>query len=297
VHRSRARYESRDRREVSAFGRMSVLERNNVTVSGRGRVPMVFAHGFGCDQNMWRFVAPAFEDEYRVVLFDHVGSGGSDPAAFKRSKYSTLSGYAADVLEICAELGLDETVFVGHSVSAMIGVLAAIREPSRFSALVLVGPSPCYLNDGDYPGGFERKDIDGLLESLDSNYLGWSGEMAPVIMGNPDRPQLAEELTNSFCRTDPEMARVFARATFLSDNRADLPQLTTRSLILQCSRDPIAPEGVGRYLHAVLPASDLVVMQATGHCPNLSAPEETIASIRAFLREDSAPSRRAHGRA
>jgi sigma-B regulation protein RsbQ len=258
---------------------------------------MVFAHGFGCDQNMWRFVAPAFEDDYRVVLFDHVGAGKSDPSAFSRSRYSTLSRYASDVLEICAELGLEGAVFVGHSVSAMIGVLAAIREPSRFSALILVGPSPCYLNDGDYRGGFEREDIDGLLESLESNYLGWSNAMAPVIMGNPDRPQLAEELTNSFCRTDPEKARVFARATFLSDNRADLPKLKTRSLILQCSQDRIAPEAVGRYLHAVLPESELVVLEATGHCPNLSAPEETIASMRAFLGEGSAASHRAHGRA
>jgi sigma-B regulation protein RsbQ len=246
---------------------------------------------------MWRFVAPAFEDDYRVVLFDHVGAGKSDPSAFSRSRYSTLSRYASDVLEICAELGLEGAVFVGHSVSAMIGVLAAIREPSRFSALILVGPSPCYLNDGDYRGGFEREDIDGLLESLESNYLGWSNAMAPVIMGNPDRPQLAEELTNSFCRTDPEKARVFARATFLSDNRADLPKLKTRSLILQCSQDRIAPEAVGRYLHAVLPESELVVLEATGHCPNLSAPEETIASMRAFLGEGSAASHRAHGRA
>jgi sigma-B regulation protein RsbQ len=276
---------------------MSVVERNNVHVSGRGQVPMVFAHGYGCDQTMWRSVAPAFEDDYRVVLFDHVGSGRSDPAAFERGKYSTLSGYAADVLELCAELRLERAVYVGHSVSAMVGVLAAIREPARFSALVLVAPSPCYLNDGDYHGGFERQEIDGLLESLESNYLGWSSAMAPVIMGNPDRPQLAEELTNSFCRTDPEKARVFARATFLSDNRADLPRSRTPSLILQCSQDRIAPEDVGRYLHRALPDSELVVMRATGHCPNLSAPEETIAAMRAFLREGSAASRRAHGSA
>lgn len=263
---------------------MNVLIRNNVTVTGRGKRFMVFAHGYGCDQNMWRFVAPAFEADHRVVLFDHVGSGKSDPAAFDRSKYSSLMGYASDVLEICAALGAEDAVFVGHSVSAMIGVLAAIREPRRFSELVLVGPSPRYLNDGEYRGGFERKDIDGLLESLESNYLGWSSAMAPVIMGNPDRPQLAEELTNSFCRTDPEKARVFARATFLSDNRADLPKLRARSLILQCSQDAIAPESVGRYLHAALPRSELVLMEATGHCPNLSAPEETIAAMRAFLR-------------
>ncbi len=267
---------------------MSALSRNNVKLSGpeTGR-PMIFAHGFGCDQNMWRFVAPAFEAEYRVVLFDHVGAGGSDLAAYHRGKYETLDGYASDVLEICRELGLTGAVFVGHSVSAMVGVLAAVREPERFAELVLVGPSPRYIDDaageGDYAGGFSREDIEGLLESLDSNYLGWSSAMAPVIMGNPDRPELGGELTNSFCRTDPEIARHFARATFLSDNRADLPRLRTRSLILQCAEDVIAPQAVGEYVHRQIAGSELVLMKATGHCPNLSAPEETIAAIRAFL--------------
>jgi sigma-B regulation protein RsbQ len=244
---------------------------------------MIFAHGFGCDQNMWRLVAPAFADRYRIVLFDHVGSGGSDLAAYDRSKYSSLQGYVNDVLEICRELDLTRAVFVGHSVSAMIGVLAALQEPDRFDALVLVGPSPRYINDGDYAGGFSREDIDELLDSLDSNYLGWSSAMAPVIMGNPDRPELGEELTNSFCRTDPEIARQFARVTFLSDNRSDLPQVRTRALILQCSDDVIAPQEVGEYVHRQIPGSELILMQATGHCPNLSAPEETIAAIRSFL--------------
>jgi sigma-B regulation protein RsbQ len=244
---------------------------------------MIFAHGFGCDQNMWRFVAPAFADRYRIVLFDHVGSGGSDLAAYDRNKYSSLQGYANDVLEICRELELTRAVFVGHSVSAMIGVLAALQEPDRFDTLVLVGPSPRYINDGDYAGGFSREDIDELLESLDSNYLGWSSAMAPVIMANPDRPELGEELTNSFCRTDPGIARQFARVTFLSDNRADLAQVRTRALILQCSDDVIAPQEVGEYVHRQIPGSELILMQATGHCPNLSAPEETIAAIRSFL--------------
>ncbi|HSN87976.1 MAG TPA: alpha/beta hydrolase [Thermoanaerobaculia bacterium] len=263
---------------------MSVLRRNNVQLSGRETgQPIVFAHGFGCDQNMWRFVTPAFEDEYRIVLFDHVGAGRSQPSAYNRTKYGSLQGYASDVLDICRELDLSRVVFVGHSVSAAIGMLAAIEEPERFEALVLVGPSPCYIDQGDYVGGFSREDIEGLLESLDSNYLGWSSAMAPVIMGNPDRPELGAELTNSFCRTDPEIARHFARVTFLSDNRNDLPKVTVRSLILQCSEDAIAPRCVGEYVHRNLPGSELVLMQATGHCPNLSAPEETIAAIKNFL--------------
>jgi sigma-B regulation protein RsbQ len=264
---------------------MSVLVRNNVTISGRGQVPMLFAHGFGCDQHMWRFVAPAFEDDYKVIRFDHVGAGHSDLAAYNRTRYSTLDGYAEDVLEICRELGVAGGVFVGHSVSAMIGVLAAIKEPERFEKLVLIGPSPCYINDGDYVGGFTRADIEGLLEFLDSNYLGWSSSMAPAIMGNADRPELGQELTNSFCRTDPEIAKHFARVTFLSDNRADLPKLATPSLILQCSQDVIAPEAVGQYLHRTLANCQIVMMQATGHCPNLSAPEETIAAMKTFLQD------------
>jgi sigma-B regulation protein RsbQ len=263
---------------------MEVVARNNVTVSGReDGQPMLFAHGFGCDQNMWRHVAPAFADEYRIVLFDHVGAGGSDLSAYEPGRYASLDGYADDVLEICAELGLERVIFVGHSVSAMVGVLAAKREPELFDKLVLVGPSPRYVDEGDYVGGFSAEDIEGLLESLESNFLGWSGQMAPAIVGNPDRPELGEELTNSFCRTDPEIAKQFARVTFLSDNRADLPAVRTRSLILQCADDVIAPRAVGEYVHARMPDSELVFLDATGHCPNLSAPAETVAAIRAFL--------------
>jgi sigma-B regulation protein RsbQ len=263
---------------------MNALKRNNVKLSGpeEGQ-PMIFAHGFGCDQNMWRFVTPAFEDKYRIVLFDHVGAGQSDPSAYSRGKYESLKGYASDVLEICRELGLTRAIFVGHSVSAMIGVLAALQEPDRFERLVLVGPSPRYIDDGDYTGGFSREDIEGLLDSLDSNYLGWSSAMAPVIMGNPDRPELGSELTNSFCRTNPEIAKHFARVTFLSDNRADLPNLKVRSLILQCQDDAIAPRSVGEYVHRQIADSELVLLEATGHCPNLSAPQETIAAIQGFL--------------
>jgi sigma-B regulation protein RsbQ len=263
---------------------MAVLKRNNVKVLGEGMQPMIFAHGYGCDQNMWREVTPAFQRDHKVVLFDHVGAGDSDLKAFDRDRYATLDGYATDVLEICAELQLQNVVFVGHSVSAMIGVLAAIRQPDLFTKLVLIGPSPCYLNDGDYHGGFDRGDIDGLLDFLDSNYLGWSATMAPVIMGNPERPELANELANSFCRTDPEIAKHFARVTFLSDNRADLPKLKTPSIILQCSEDSIAPPPVGQYVHSQLADSSLILMQATGHCPHLSAPAETISAIRDGLK-------------
>jgi len=264
---------------------MIAARRNNVKVLGKGQQPMLFAHGYGCDQNMWRFVTPAFEEQYRLVLFDHVGAGQSDASAYNQLKYGTLKGYATDVLEICRELDLRDVIFVGHSVSAMIGVLAAIEEPSRFSKVVLIGPSPCYINDGDYVGGFNRGDIEGLLESLDSNFLGWSSTMAPVIMGNPERPELGQELTNSFCRTNPDIARHFARVTFLSDNRADLPKLKTPALILQCSEDLIAPQAVGQYVHRALAGSQLRVLEATGHCPHLSAPEETVAAMSAFLAQ------------
>ena len=247
---------------------------------------MLFAHGFGCDQNMWRFVAPAFEDEFRVILFDHVGSGGSDLAAYDPDRYSSLAGYAEDVLALCEALQLQDVVFVGHSVSAMIGVVANLAAPDLFDKLVLIGPSPRYIDDGDYVGGFAEEDIDELLDSLDSNYLGWSSAMAPEIMGNADRPELGAELTASFCRTDPDIARRFARVTFLSDNRDDLARVTTPTLVLQCSDDAIAPVPVGKFVRDSMPNSSLVMLEATGHCPNLSAPEQTIAAIAEFVRPD-----------
>jgi sigma-B regulation protein RsbQ len=263
---------------------MSALRRNNVVVEGAPRAqPMLFAHGFGCDQNMWRYVWPAFADDHRIILFDHVGAGRSDLNAWNEQRYSSLAGYAADVLEICDELELEDVVFVGHSVSAMIGVLAARRRPELFAKLVLVGPSPRYIDDDNYTGGFSEEDIRGLLEQLDSNYLGWSTAMAPVIMGNPDRPDLGEELTNSFCRTDPDIARQFAHVTFMSDNRADLQGLTVPTLVLQCSEDVIAPVAVGEYVASAVQDGTLRVLDATGHCPNLSAPEATVEAIRAFL--------------
>ncbi len=264
---------------------MGVAERYNVKVTGPpGGQPIVFAHGFGCDQNMWRYVAPRFEDDFRVVLFDHIGAGGSDIAAYDPARYTSLDAYADDVLTICRELELRDVIFVGHSVSAMIGVLAAVKEPDRFAKLVLVGPSPRYIDDNSYVGGFSEQDIAELLESLDSNYLGWSSAMAPAIMGNPERPELGEELTASFCRADPEIARQFARVTFLSDNRSDLAHVRAPCLVLQCANDAIAPVAVGTYVSDSLPDSTLVLLQATGHCPNLSAPDQTAEAIAAFVR-------------
>jgi sigma-B regulation protein RsbQ len=244
---------------------------------------MLYAHGFGCDQNMWRLVTPAFEDDYRIILFDYVGSGHSDLAAYDATRYSTLDGYAQDVLDVCHALDLRDVILVGHSVSSIIGILAANREPERFAHLVLIGPSPRYINDGEYVGGFERADIDGLFELMDRNFIGWANFLAPAIMKNPDRPELAEELATSFCSTDPVIARRFAHATFLADNREDLPKVRVPSLILQCSEDMIASEPVGDYVHRRTPGSVLHQLSATGHCPHMSHPEETIAAIRAYL--------------
>ena len=263
---------------------MSVVSRNNVRVSGDGPATLVFAHGFGCDQNMWRLLRPSFEARFRVVLFDLVGSGMSDLAAYDRAKYASLQGYADDVLEILDETAAGPVIFVGHSVSAMIGMLADLKAPGRFAGHMMIGPSPCYINDGDYVGGFERADIDSLLETLESNYLGWSSAMAPAIMGAPDQPELGAELTNSFCRTDPEIAKHFARVTFLSDNRADLPLLKTPTLIVQCSDDLIAPTSVGEYLHRTLPVSTLRLIANVGHCPHLSEPCACIDAMNDFLR-------------
>jgi sigma-B regulation protein RsbQ len=268
---------------MRAMGHISAGGRNNMTLMGRADGPVVMlANGFGCDQNMWRLVAPGLARDFRVVLFDHVGSGRSDLSAWQPERYATLDGYADDVLRICRELELRQVIFVGHSVSAMMGVLAAVREPERFGKLILLCPSPRYVDDAGYRGGFSQADIDELLESLDSNYLGWSAAMAPVIMGNPGRPELGEELANSFCRTDPDIARSFARVTFLSDNRADLARVTTATLVLQCSRDVIAPPEVSEYVRARIPGAGLVTLPATGHCPQLSAPEATLAAIASF---------------
>jgi sigma-B regulation protein RsbQ len=265
---------------------MTLERRNHVSVTGAGPRTLVFAHGFGCDKNMWRFLAPRYAERYRVVLFDHVGSGGSDLAAYDRQKYASLHGYASDVNEVVAAYATGPVVFVGHSVSAMIGMLANIAQPAHFAAQIMIGPSPCYINDGDYVGGFSRTDIESLLDTLDSNYLGWSSSMAPAIMGAPEQPELATELTNSFCRTDPEIAKQFARVTFLSDHRADLPKLPSPALLVQCHDDLIAPVAVGEYMHRVFPRSTLSIIENVGHCPHLSSPSACVAAMDAFLERD-----------
>lgn len=262
-----------------------ILRRNNVIAFGQGKVPMLFVHGYGCDQNMWRMVTPAFEDEYHVILMDHVGSGGSDWNAYDVKRYSHLKQYTSDLLEVCAALKLKDAVLVLHSVSAMIGLLAAIEAPQYFSKLIMIGPSPCYINKGDYVGGFEENDILEMLEALDRNFLGWSSHITPVIMGNPERPELAEELHLSFCRHHPDIAKNFAKATFLSDNRADLSRLKAPTLILQSEEDVIAQPSVGEYVHAHIPNSKLIILPVSGHCPHLSHPEQTIQAMQNYLHE------------
>jgi len=264
----------------------AIEKRNNVKVFGQGQTPMLFAHGFGCDQNMWRFLTPAFEKDFRIILFDYVGAGKSDRSAYNQQRYANLNGYAQDILDICSAYELRDVVFVGHSVSSMIGILAAIKQPHFFSKLILVGPSPCYINDPEYVGGFNRSDVEELLSTMEKNYIGWANFLAPVIMKNPDRPELGEELTQSFCSTDPIVAREFAKATFFSDNRKDLENVMHPSLILQCSEDVIAPLEVGYYLKKHIRNSELKILQATGHCPHMSSPGETIEAIQEYLNKE-----------
>ncbi|MCF2499121.1 alpha/beta fold hydrolase [Dyadobacter chenhuakuii] len=262
---------------------MNVKKRNNVRIFGQGNQAMVFAHGFGCGQNMWRYIWPAFERDYKIVLFDYVGSGNSDVTAYNYERYSNLNGYAQDIIDICRELGLIDCIFVGHSVSSMIGVLASIKKPEYFDRLILIGPSARYIDDQEYAGGFQQQDIEELLETMEKNYIGWANFLGPAIMQNEGRPELGAELTESFCSTDPVIAKQFAQVTFLSDNRRDLPNVTHPTLIMQCSEDIIAPVGVGEFVHSQMGNSAYRLMQATGHCPHLSAPEETVKLMEEFL--------------
>ncbi|PID23624.1 alpha/beta fold hydrolase [Sporosarcina sp. P7] len=261
-----------------------ILLRNNVKVTGKGDKTILFAPGFGCDLNVWSLTAPYFEDDFQVVLFDYVGSGQSDYQAYSAEKYQDLHGYAQDVLDVCHALELKEVIFVGHSVGGIIGTLAAIQQPDLFEHLILIGPSPYYLNEiPDYYGGFEKEDLEGLIQMMDMNYIGWANYLAQVIMKNPERPELSQQLENNFCSTDPEVAHRFAIATFFSDHREDIKKVLVPSLILQCSDDSIAPVEVGHYMHRHLQNSTLKIMDATGHCPHMSHPEETVQLISHYL--------------
>jgi sigma-B regulation protein RsbQ len=261
----------------------NILKRNNVTITGKGDRVMLFAHGFGCSQDAWKRITPAFADDYKLILFDYVGAGKSDVKTYDKTKYSSLDGYAKDILEICEELKVNDAIFVGHSVSCMIGALASIKEPSFFSKLVFIAPSPSYLNEKGYVGGFEKEEIESIFELMDEDYIGWAKLMSPQIMGTPDKPELAEEMENNFCSTDHYIVKDFARVTFLSDNRKDLPNIPVESLTLQCTDDIIAPLEVGHYIHDNTPNNIMVILNATGHCPHMSAPDETIESMKAFL--------------
>lgn len=264
----------------------SIISRNNVRQFGKGKQSMMFSHGYGCDQNMWRFVTPDFEDDYKIVLFDHTGSGKSDDTEYDYEKYNSLNGYANDVIEICENLELKNVIYVGHSVGTMIGALVAAQKPQLFSKMIMIGPSPCYINDEDYYGGFSEVDISELVETLESNYLGWSSTITPVIAGDPGKPEVAEELHNSFCRMNPEIAKHFAKVTFLSDNRKDLSQVTVPTQIIQSHPDMIAPVEVGKFVDKELPKSHYTQINSSGHCPHLTSPELTVEAIKEFLKRE-----------
>lgn len=263
-----------------------IMLRNNIHISGKGSQAIIFAHGFGCDQNMWRFITPAFEKDHRIILFDHVGSGKSDQSAYDFEKYNSLEGYAEDLIKICEELNLENVIFVGHSVGSIIGAIASLERPDIFKKLIMIGPSPCYINKNGYFGGFSKEDIDELIETLESNYLGWSNYITPVIIGNPDKPEFSEELKNSFCSMNPKIAKHFAKVTFLSDNRDDLSRVLTPSLIIQCHPDVIAPLKVGEFVHESMPKSWYKLLDTSGHCPHLTAPNQVITAMKNFLNTD-----------
>ncbi|SNS11943.1 sigma-B regulation protein RsbQ [Noviherbaspirillum humi] len=262
---------------------MNSLACFNIHRSGRGRTPLIFSHGFGCDQSVWQQVAPAFADDFDVILYDLVGARPSNRASYDPIHYASLNAYANDLLCLMDGLQLEQAQFVGHSVSAAIGAHAAARAPHRFAGLSLVAPSPCYINDGAYRGGMDRAAVLALLDFLAANYFAWAQTLAPTIMGRPTWDGLTLELTDNFCRTDPDVARAFARVTFLSDWRSLLPAITVPTLIMQCRDDALAPPEVGHYMHQQIPGSVLALLEATGHCPHLSAPQETVAVLRRFL--------------
>ena len=260
-----------------------VLKRNNVTITGTGEKVLLFAHGFGCDQNAWKYITAAFVSKYKLVLFDYVGAGKSDLSAYDSNKYNSLDGYVQDLLEICDALNLKEIIFIGHSVSCMIGALASIQRPALFEKLIFIGPSPCYITKEDYQGGFDQETIDTLFEVMEEDYIGWAKSLAPAIMGKEHDKELGKELTDSFCSIDATIAKQFAKVTFLSDNRNDLPLIPIETLTIQCSQDMVAPLSVGQYVNQHAPNNTIMILEAFGHCPHMSYPVETISAIKAFL--------------
>lgn len=262
---------------------MNVLRRNNVHCAGSGPMTLVFVHGFGCEQGMWRFLVPHYERHARIVLYDLTGCGGSDSAAYDTDRYATLHGHAADLLEVIERYAKGKVILVGHSVGATIGTLAAVAEPERFAGQVMVSPSPCFINDGDYVGGFNRDEIGELLTLMHSRLHEWTTKVAPLIMGAPGQPALQDELASRFERNDPDIMRHFGRVTFTSDHRADMARCSIASLILQCSDDLLAPVEVGAWLHAHLADSELAVIPNIGHCPHMSVPGVSAGVMDAFL--------------
>jgi sigma-B regulation protein RsbQ len=264
-----------------------VASKLNVTVTGPEDGPvLLLAHGFGCDQGMWDGVLPYFSGDHRVVRYDLMGYGQSDFAAYDPERYASLDGHAADILAICAELELRDVTLVAHSVSTMMSVMAAIAEPGRFRQLMLIAANPYFMQDSvdGYDGGFSDDDMTEVAGALDSNYFTWAEAMAPVIMGTPEAPEHGERLTASFCRVNPDVARQLLGIMFTTDYRPLLPQVTTPTVVMQCRADAMVPPHVAGYLHENLAGSTLVQLQALGHCPHISAPEETAAAIRAHLR-------------
>lgn len=260
-----------------------VLKRNNVKISGKGSKVIVFAHGFGCDQNAWKYISNSFIEDYKIVLFDFVGAGESDLSAYDPKKYASLQGYVNDLIEIGETLSINKATFIGHSVGCMIGSLAAIQKPDLFEQLIFIGPSPCYISNGDYKSGFDKETIDSLMEVMEEDYISWSKALAPEIMNKNNGEELSTELTETFCSIDPEIGKQFARVTFLSDNRKDLPLIPAKSLTIQCSDDIIAPLSVGQYIKEHTPGNTLKILEAQGHCPHMSHPEETVQLIKEFL--------------
>ncbi len=262
---------------------MRSLRKNNVSISGSGSKTLVFVHGYGCDQSMWRFVAPQFELSHRVVLYDLTGMGQSDLSEYDFKAYRTLQRHADDLTAILEDLEVSDGVLIGHSVGATIACLAALKCPERISALALVAPSPSFMNDAAYTGGFDREALEGLVNLMDENFLGWTSRVTPTIAGEDRAGETAAELTQSFCRTDPAIAKHFGRITFLADHRADMKRVEAPAAIIQCTDDALAPVDVGVWLSENMKRGTLKFIEATGHCPHMTEPAKTTEAIREFL--------------